>query len=67
MRQIVDMPEIQANRFLKLCHGNNGVLSNNKRKSQFSELSDDEVHLLQEAIRLAYLDSDPLNAQPEEI
>jgi Fic family protein len=52
LREIVDMPNRRLELFLKLCLSNQGRLSASKR-SQFAELSDDEVAQLETAIREA--------------
>ena len=48
MRDVVDMPEKQANLFLRLVLQNGGRLSTRKR-GLFPELSDDEVAALERA------------------
>jgi hypothetical protein len=55
MREIVDLPEKKANQFIMFVRNNNGVLSKTKRE-KFNELSDDEIHALEETIRLGLLD-----------
>lgn len=52
---IVDMPNRKASLFVRLCMQNAGSLSKNKR-DQFKELSDDEIELLEEAVRDAIKD-----------
>ena len=54
LREIVDMPNRKLELFIKLCFNNRGRLSATKR-SQFRELSDEEVELLEEALRDAGL------------
>ena len=54
MREVVDMPEPQANLFLRLCLQNQGRLSGGKRHKHFEFLSDDEVRHLETAIQSAY-------------
>lgn len=56
MREVVDMPEPQANLFLRLCLQNQGRLSATKRKSQFDFLLDEEIEGLESAIKTAYHD-----------
>ena len=50
MREIVDLPEKKANQFIVFVRNNNGVLSKTKR-DKFSELTDDEIHALEDVIR----------------
>lgn len=50
VREIVDMPDRRASLFVRLCLQNNGRLSRTKR-SQFSELSDDEVSRMEAAVQ----------------
>ncbi|MFT6081224.1 MAG: Fic family protein [Planctomycetota bacterium] len=54
LREIVDMPNRKLELFIKLCFNNRGRLSATKR-SQFSELSDEEVESLEDALRDAGL------------
>ncbi len=55
MREIVDLPEITANLFLRLCHQHGGHLSKTKRAHPaFARLSDTEIHLLEKAISEAW-------------
>ncbi len=49
MRDIVDMPEKEANNFIMFVRSNNGTLSKSKR-GKFAELTDDEVHALERVI-----------------
>lgn len=51
MRDIVDMPDRDADLFIKLCLQNAGELSSTKHKSHFPLLSDDEVERLERAVR----------------
>lgn len=50
VREIVDMPDRRASLLIRLCLQNGGQLSQNKRK-QFQELSDEEVLLIETAMR----------------
>jgi Fic/DOC family len=50
LREIVDMPDQKLNLFIRLCLGNNGRLSDRKRRSQFHELTDDEIVALEQAL-----------------
>jgi hypothetical protein len=55
MRDIVDMPEPDANLFLKLCLENKGRLSKTKRKlAKFQNLTEEEITSLEQAIIEAY-------------
>ena len=50
MRMIVDMPEKSANRFISFVQQNGGKLSK-ARREWFSELTDEEITRLEEAVR----------------
>lgn len=52
VREIVDMPDRRASLFVRLCMQNGGRLSRSKR-SQFAELKDEEVALLEGAVQRA--------------
>jgi hypothetical protein len=55
MRDVVDLPEITANLFLRLCHQNGGRLSKAKRKlPAFVMLTDEEIAGLEDAIASAH-------------
>lgn len=43
VRQIVDLPDKKLSLLIRLMHAQGGRLSHNKRRTQFSELTDDEV------------------------
>src|SRR5260370_27193096 len=49
---IVDMPNQRAGLLIRLIHQNKGKLSQGKRDS-FSELSDEEIHKIEAAIKAA--------------
>ena len=49
---IVDMPNQRAALLIKVIHQNQGKLSKGKRDS-FSELSDEEIHKIETAIKAA--------------
>ena len=49
MREVVDMPDKKANQFILFVRNNNGILSKTKRE-KFNELTDDEVHALEQVI-----------------
>lgn len=48
---IVELPDKQANLFIKLCLQNNGQLSPAKRKAHFSLLTDGEVSAMEAAVQ----------------
>jgi hypothetical protein len=52
VREVVDMPDRKASLFVRLCLGNDGRLSRNKR-DLFAELSDEEVAVLESSVRRA--------------
>jgi hypothetical protein len=52
VRRVVDMPDRKASLFVRLCLQNGGRLAARKREL-FSELTDDELHRMEEAVRLA--------------
>jgi len=54
LREVVDMPDRRLERFLHMCLGNQGRLSATRR-SQFAELSDDEVARMEQVLRDAGL------------
>ncbi|MGB7511136.1 MAG: Fic family protein [Pelodictyon phaeoclathratiforme] len=54
MQDIVDMPDHRINLFIRLCLQNNGRLSAKKRESHFSFLTNEEVDLMQDAVRKGY-------------
>ncbi len=54
LQAIVDMPDKAIDLFIRLCVNNGGKLSANKRASQFSELTDNEVERMQEVVRREY-------------
>jgi hypothetical protein len=54
IKEIVDMPDQQIDLFIRLCLQNNGVISNQKRKANFAELTDDEIAMMQTAVQKAY-------------
>lgn len=51
--EIIDMPDQKTNLFITLCRQNKGILSENKRKSLFNELTNDEIQKL-EAVCIKY-------------
>ena len=50
LTDIIDMPNRRASLFVRICMQNNGTISTAKRE-QFSELSDEDVARLEDAIR----------------
>lgn len=52
VRRIVDMPDRRASLLVRVCLQNSGRLSQNKR-AQFSELTDEEIADIEEAMRRA--------------
>jgi len=57
MSKVVDLPDREANLFVKLCLQRQGPLSKNKREAHFSMLTDAEVHALEEVVRTHLLSS----------
>jgi hypothetical protein len=54
IQEIIDMPDQRIDLFIRFCLQNNGVISLKKRKSHFSELTDDEIEKMQSAIQKTY-------------
>lgn len=54
VKQVIDMPNRETELLMKLIHENHGVLSNNKRKSHFDFLNDDEVYEIESAYQKAF-------------
>ena len=54
IQEIVDMPDNRIDLFIRFCLQNNGVISPKKCKSDFAELTDEEVQKMQTAIQKAY-------------
>lgn len=54
IQEIVDMPDNRIDLFIRLSIQNNGVISSEKRKSHFAELTDEEVQKMQIAIQKSY-------------
>jgi hypothetical protein len=48
------MPDLQIDLFIRFCLQNNGRLSTQRRESHFDFLSDEEVALLEQAVKSAY-------------
>lgn len=51
MREIVDMPDLKADLFIRFCLQNSGRLSAQKRASEFPFLSDEEIASMEQTIR----------------
>lgn len=56
IREIIDMPDRQIDRFIMFCLQNSGNLSSRKRSSHFPMLSDEEVDQLERAVQEGYAD-----------
>ena len=54
IQEIVDMPDLQIDLFIRFCLQNNGRLSERKRASHFDYLSEDEIHRMEQAVQSAY-------------
>lgn len=54
MQGIIDMPDRMIDLFMRMCRENGGSLSQNKRKSMFSKLTDEEVAKLEECIKTVF-------------
>jgi hypothetical protein len=54
IQEIIDMPDQRIDLFIRFCLQNNSVISPKKRKSHFSELTDDEIEKMQTAIQKTY-------------
>ena len=54
IQNIVDMPDNRMDLLIRLCLQNNGILSAGKRKSQFPELTDQEIQEMETAVQRGY-------------
>ncbi len=54
IQNVIDMPDRLIDLFIRICLGNNGSLSANKRKSYFDFLSDDELFSVENIVRESY-------------
>jgi hypothetical protein len=54
IQEIVDMPDLQIDLFIRVCLQNSGRLSARKRASHFDFLSDEEVACMEQAVQSAY-------------
>ncbi len=50
MQQVVDLPDRDLDRFMRLCLQTHGRLSKAKRESAFGSLSDDEIARLERCV-----------------
>ncbi|MEW5822258.1 MAG: cell filamentation protein Fic, partial [Cyanobacteriota bacterium] len=55
IQELIDMPDRKINLFITICKNNNGNLSINKRKAQFTELTDEEVEKLENIYKKHFL------------
>ena len=66
MQEVIDMPDRMIDSFMRICRENAGRLSQNKRKSMFSKLTDEEVASLEECVKNAFgLNSPPAESEPD--
>lgn len=54
IQEIVDMPDLKIDLFIRFCLQNNGRLSARKRVSHFDFLSDEEIARMEQVVRSAY-------------
>ena len=54
IHEVVDMPDRHIDLFIRFCLQNNGRLSERKRVKHFDYLSDEELALMEKAVRLFY-------------
>ena len=54
IQEIVDMPDLKIDLFIRFCLQNNGKLSTRKRAEHFEFLSDEEIARMEQAVRSAY-------------
>jgi len=54
IQQVVDMPDRLIDLFIRCCLQNSGRLSNRKRASDFSQLTDSEVQRMEAVVQKAY-------------
>jgi hypothetical protein len=54
IQEIVDMPDLTIDLFIRLCVQNNGRLSAKKRKSHFEFLTEEEIQAMEKVAQLAY-------------
>ncbi|MEE4274096.1 MAG: Fic family protein [Thermoanaerobaculales bacterium] len=54
IQEIVDLPDLKIDLFIRLCVQNDGRLSARKRRDLFNVLTDDEISRMEKAVRTAY-------------
>jgi hypothetical protein len=54
IQEIVDLPDRQIDLFIRFCLQNNGRLSENKRASRFTNLSEDELARMEKVVQETY-------------
>jgi hypothetical protein len=54
IQDIVDMPDMKINLFIRLCLQNHGHLSAKKREAHFSLLNDDEIERMEQVVLEGY-------------
>ena len=54
IQEIVDMPDVKIDLFIRFCLQNNGQFSKRKRDSHFSFLTDDEIELMESVVQDKY-------------
>lgn len=54
IQEIVDMPDRKIDLFIRFCCQNNGNLSKTKKNAYFDFLTDEEIGLMEAAVRSAY-------------
>ncbi|MBI9092218.1 MAG: Fic family protein [Desulfobacterium sp.] len=54
IQEIIDMPDRMIDLFIQLCLQNNGRLSVGKRSAHFDFLTDDELPMMEKAVRTGY-------------
>lgn len=61
---VIEMPDNTLSLLVNLVRQNGGTLSNRKRESEFSALTDDEVQMIEEIVRDAFSVHDDQDAKP---
>lgn len=57
IKEIVDMPDLQIDLFIRFCLQNNGRLSKTKQASHFDLLAEEEIAEMEQAVQAAYGDA----------
>lgn len=66
MQEVIDMPDRMIDLFMCICRENGGKLSQNKRRSLFHKLTDDEVAILEKCVKDSFgLNNPTLETEPE--